>query len=170
MIRCALPVVLCLSAQPVLALSCTLDFTIEVTQGVGFIRPGTELPGTARYETNGQTFRQEGGTMAHYATGEMTIGDGITGAVWTLITTSRGFAADLIGVYANDVEGFSFAGTDFEGPMALTLFGPAGTRPDTAPPMTQAEWDEMNLRRSFTLHADGDMLAGDVVRLAAECR
>ncbi|ABD53675.1 hypothetical protein [Jannaschia sp. CCS1] len=159
---------LCL-APPATAQTCALEFTIEVTQGVGFIRPGTQLPGTAEFETSGQTFRQEGGTMAHYATGQMTLGDDISGPIWTLITTSRGFAADLIGVYANDVEGFSFAGTDFNGPMALTLFGEPGTRPDTAPPMTQPEWDAMDLRRSFTLHADGDMLAGDVVALAAEC-
>ena len=156
-------------AAPATAQTCALDFTVEVTQGVGFIRPGTHLPGSAEYVTSGQTFRQEGGTMAHYATGEMTIGDGITGRIWTLITTSRGSAADLVGVYANDVEGFSFAGADYEGPMALTLFGAPGTRPDTTPPATQPEWDAMNLRRAFTLHADGDMLAGDVVDLSIEC-
>ena len=107
--------------------------------------------------------------MAHYATGQMTIGDGITGRVWTLITTSRGSAADLTGVYAYEVEGLSFAGQDFDGPMALTLFGAPGTRPTTTPPVTQGEWDAMNLRRSFTLHADADMLAGDVVDLTATC-
>lgn len=157
------------ATAPASAQTCRIDFTIEVTQGVGFIRPGTELSGSAEYTTSGQTFRQEGGTMAHYATGQMTIGDGITGLIWTLITTSRGSAADLVGVYANDVEGFSFAGTDFDGPMALTLFGPAGTRPTTAPPINQGEWDDMDLRRSFTLHAEGDMLAGDVIDLTAQC-
>ncbi|GAB5448557.1 hypothetical protein [Gymnodinialimonas sp.] len=156
-------------SAPATAQTCRIDFTVEVTQGVGFIRPGTQLPGTAEFVTSGQTFRQEGGTMAHYATGQMTIGDGITGLIWTLITTSRGSAADLVGVYANDVEGFSFAGEDYEGPMALTLFGEPGTRPTTAPPMTQVEWDEMNLRRAFSLHADGDMLSGEVVDLTVEC-
>lgn len=156
-------------ASPVAAQTCSLEFTVEVTQGVGFIRPGTQLPGSAEYVTSGETFRQEGGTTAHYATGEMTIGDGITGSIWTLISTSRGSAADLIGVYAHDVEGFSFAGQDFEGPMSLTLFGAPGTRPDTSPPRTQSEWDEMDLRRAFSLHADGDMLAGDVVSLLVTC-
>lgn len=158
----------CLAA-PATAQTCTLDFTIEVTQGVGFIAPGTELVGQAQFVTNGETFRQEGGTMAHYATGNMTLGDGISGRIWTLISTSRGSAADLIGIYAYDVEGLTFAGQSFDGPMALTLFGPAGTRPTTAPPLTQGEWDEMSLRRSFTLHADADMLAGDVVDLTATC-
>ncbi|MBY4894822.1 hypothetical protein KUL25_18855 [Rhodobacteraceae bacterium N5(2021)] len=161
-------IALCL-ATPASAQTCTLEFTIEVTQGVGLIRPGTELPGSAEFVTSGQTFRQEGGTMAHYATGQMTIGDGITGEIWTLITTSRGSAADLVGVYAHDVEGFSFAGQDFDGPMALTLFGPPGTRPTATPPVMQVEWDEMNLRRAFMLHADGDMLAGDVIDLTVEC-
>ncbi|MEJ6390753.1 hypothetical protein [Gymnodinialimonas ulvae] len=156
-------------AAPATAQTCTLDFTIEVTQGVGFIAPGTQLPGSAEFTTDGRTFRQEGGTMAHYATGRMSIGDGISGRVWTLIATSRGSAADLIGIYAYDVEGLSFAGQTFDGPMALTLFGEAGTRPTTAPPLTQAEWDDMSLRRSFTLHADADMLAGDVVDLTATC-
>lgn len=169
MLARTLSVLICLCAAPATAQTCALDFTIEVTQGVGFIRPGTQLTGTAAFETSGETFRQEGGTMAHYATGQMTLGDDITGPIWTLITTSRGFAPDLIGIYANDVEGFSFAGTTFDGPMALTLFGAPGTRPDTTPPITQPEWDAMDLRRSFTLHAEGDMLAGDVVALAAEC-
>ncbi|WP_224813635.1 hypothetical protein [Hasllibacter sp. MH4015] len=155
------------SAAP--AQTCTLAFTIEVTQGVGFIRPGTQIPGSAEFVTSGQTFRQEGGTVAHYATGSMTLGDDISGRIWTLITTSRGSAADLTGVYAYDVEGLTFAGQVFDGPMALTLFGEPGTRPTTAPPITQAEWDDMSLRRSFTLHADADMLAGDVVDLTADC-
>lgn len=159
---------LCL-ATPASAQTCTLAFTVEVTQGVGVIRPGTQLHGSAEFTTNGQTFRQEGGTTAHYATGRMTIGDGISGPIWTLITTSNGSAADLIGVYANDIEGFSFAGQDFDGPMALTLFGVSGARTEDLPPITQAEWDMMDLRRSFTLHADGDMLSGDVVALLAEC-
>lgn len=159
---------LCL-ATPATAQTCSLVFTVEVTQGVGFIRPGTRLPGSAEFAITGQTFRQEGGSTAHFATGQMTIGDGISGPIWTLITTSRGEAADLIGVYAHHIEGFSFAGQDYEGPMALTLFGPPGTRPTATPPTTQIEWDEMDLRRAFMLHADGDMLAGDVVDLAVQC-
>jgi len=164
------PIVLYLCvAAPVAAQTCSLDFTIEVTQGVGLIRPGTELLGTAEFVTSGQTFRQEGGSTAHIADGLMTIGDGISGPIWTLITTSRGHAADLIGVYAHHIEGFSFAGQDFEGPMTLTLFGAPGTRPTPAPPTTQEEWDNMDVRRTFSLHADGDMLAGDVVHLNADC-
>lgn len=159
---------LCL-ASPASALTCSLDFAVEVTQGVGFIRPGTHLPGSAEFVFSGDTFRQEGGSTAHLADGSMTIGDGISGPIWTLITTSRGNAADLIGVYAHHVEGFSFAGLQYEGPMALTLFGPPGTRPSAAPPTTQAEWDEMDVRRAFSLHADGDMLAGDVVHLTVAC-
>lgn len=159
---------LCL-AGPATAVTCTLDFTIEVTQGVGFIPPGTQLPGFAQFATDGRSFRQEGGSTAHYASGHMTIGDGITGPIWTLITTSNGSAADLIGVYANHIEGLSFAGVAYEGPMALTLFGMPGARADTLPPTTQAEWDMMDLRRTLTLHADGDMLAGDVVDLAVNC-
>lgn len=151
------------------AQTCVLSFTIEVTQGVGLIRPGTHLPGNAEYTTTGRSFRQEGGSTAHLAAGSMTIGDDITGPIWTLIATSRAHAADLIGVYAHDIEGLSFAGLDYEGPMALTLFGEPGSRPTPEPPVTQMEWDDMNLRRSFTLHAEGDMLAGDVLELTVQC-
>ncbi len=152
------------------AQTCTLTFTIEVTQGVGTIRPGTELTGMASYTTQGQSFRQEGGSTAHLASGEMQLGDSIRGPIWTLITTSRGNAADLVGVYAHHVQGLSFAGVDFVGPMALTLFGEAGSRPNNDPPTTQDEWDSMDLRRAFSLHAQGaDMLAGDVTALTVEC-
>ncbi|MBF9043477.1 hypothetical protein HKCCE4037_09070 [Rhodobacterales bacterium HKCCE4037] len=161
---------LLLAAPAAAAQTCTLDFTVEVTQGVGLIYPGTRLPGHATFTTDGRTIRQEGGSTGHMAMGAMQIGDGISGNVWTLITTSRGNAADLIGVYARDVEGLTFAGVRYEGPMALTLFGDAGTRAETGPPTTQAEWDEMDLRRAFSLHAHGsDMLAGDVVNLTATC-
>jgi hypothetical protein len=47
--------------------------------------------------------------------------------------------------------GFSVAGIDFSGPMALTLFGPSGSRPDPNPPTAQEDWDRMDLRRAFTL-------------------
>ncbi len=159
-----------LIAAPATAQTCMLSFTIEVTQGVGTIRPGTHLPGSARFTTNGQSFRQEGGATGHLASGSMTIGDDISGPIWTLITTSRDHAVDLVGVYANHVEGLSFAGQDFTGPMVLTLYGPPGTRHVTTPPTTQTEWDAMDLRRAFSLHARGaDMLAGDVLDLAVEC-
>lgn len=152
------------------AQTCTLDFTVEVTQGVGTILPGTRLPGHAQFTPSGRTIHQEGGSTGHLAVGRMSIGDGISGPIWTLITTSRGAVADLIGVYARDVQGLSYGGLDYEGPMALTLFGPPGAREVTAPPTTQADWDEMNLRRAFTLHAHGaDMLAGNVLDLTATC-
>lgn len=151
------------------AQTCTLDFTVVITQGVGDIRPGAELAGQAMFTTEG-SFRQEGGSTAHLATGQMALGDSISGPVWTLITTSRDFTADLVGIYAHDVTGFSFAGVVFEGPMALTLYGPPGTRPEPTPPISQAEWDALSLRRVLTLHAHGrDMLAGDVTSLTAAC-
>ncbi|MBL4626499.1 MAG: hypothetical protein JKY00_00390 [Roseicyclus sp.] len=170
-----------LFAAPATALTCTLNFTIEITQGVGTIRPGTHLPGFAEFTTDGRSFRQEGGSTSHLATGTMTIGDGtgggigtgggeIGGPIWTLITTSRSNAADLVGVYAHHIEGLSYGGLDYEGPMALTLYGAPGSRPEAVPPTTQAEWDGLDLRRAFMLHAPGaDMLAGDVLGLTVEC-
>lgn len=162
------PIALCLAA-PAAATTCTLDFTIEVTQGVGFIAPGTQLPGTAEFTTSGRSFRQEGGTTSHLAFGTMTLNETIEGEIWTLITTARGHAADLVGVYANDVEGLSFAGDDYTGPMTLTLFGAPGSRATPTPPTTQAEWDAMDVRRAFTLHAARDMLSGDVLDLTVAC-
>ncbi len=151
------------------AQTCMLDFTVEITRGVGDIRPGTLLDGQAHFTTQG-SFRQEGGSTAHLANGEMALDGTITGPVWTLITTSRDHSADLVGIYAHHVTGFAFAGISFEGPMALTLYGPPGTRPAAVPPVTQEEWDSLTLRRSFQLHAEsGDMLAGDVTGLSAEC-
>jgi len=157
-------------AAPAAAQTCTLAFSIRVTQGVGPFEPGDSLSGTASFTALGQSFRQEGGSTAHLASGEMTLGDSISGPIWTLITTSHGPAADLIGVYAHHVEGLSVAGVSFGGPMALTLFGPSGSRPDAMPPTTQDEWDRMDLRRAFSLHAHGaDMLAGDVTDLVVHC-
>jgi len=153
-----------------LAERCHLDFTVEITQGVGPFRPGDRVAGQADYDTTGQTIRQEGGSVAHLARGEMRLGPDIRGEIWTLIVTSRGAAADLIGVYARNVTGLNFAGVAFEGPMALTLFGTPGTRSDAGPPRGQEDWDEMHLRRAFSLHAHAvDMLAGDVVALSARC-
>jgi hypothetical protein len=167
LILATLPFVL---PTPAPAQTCTLDFTVRVTQGVGPIQPGDALTGHAAYTALGQSFRQEGGSTAHLAQGEMTLGDSIRGPIWTLIITSRGPSADLVGVYAHHVEGLDVAGVAFEGPMALTLFGPPGSRPDPAPPTAQADWDRLDLRRAFSLHAHGaDMLAGDVTDLSVAC-
>ena len=75
------------------------------------------------------SFRQEGGATAHLATGTMTLDGQITGRLWTVITTSRTEAADLIGLYALDVEGLHFVGQNFTGPMAITLYGPGQLAP-----------------------------------------
>ncbi|MBY6202109.1 hypothetical protein KUV65_12095 [Maritalea mobilis] len=159
-----------LHTAPVAAQSCTIDFIVVVTQGVGSIRPGEELTGHASYTVEGPSFRQEGGSTAHLATGQMSIGDSISGPIWTLMITSEGPTADLIGIYANHVEGLTVAGIEFEGPMTINLFGRPGTRPDPAPPTRQEEFDRMDLRRSFSLQAHGrDMLAGNVTRLTAVC-
>ena len=155
----------------VAAQSCTLEFTIAVTQGVGTIRPGDELNGRANFAIEGRSFRQEGGSTAHLASGEMSLGDGISGPIWTLIITSQGPSSDLIGVYAHNVQGLSVAGIAFEGPMALTLFGPSGSRPDPAPPTRQEDWDRMDLRRAFSLQAPTgrDILTGDVTDVLVNC-
>jgi hypothetical protein len=166
-----LTILAALGPAQVAAQTCTLDFTIRVTQGVGDIHPGDEIEGHAEYTALGQSFRQEGGTTAWLASGEMSLGAGISGPIWTLITTSGGPTADLMGVYARHVEGLTVAGIPFEGPMALTLFGRAGTRDDPAPPTEQAEWDALDLRRAFSLQAHGyDMLSGDVAALTVSCR
>lgn len=155
----------------VVAQSCDLTFTVILTQGAGPLRPGTELQGQASFTAIGESFRQEGGSTAHLASGEMQIGDGISGQVWTLIITSEGPAADLVGVYANHVEGLTVAGIDFSGPMALTLFGPSGSRPDPNPPTEQEDWDRLDLRRAFSLQAPTgrDILTGDVTEVLVEC-
>ncbi|MEM6390169.1 MAG: hypothetical protein AAF825_10060 [Pseudomonadota bacterium] len=162
---------LILSAGAAYAQSCELAFTIEVTQGVGMIRPGTELDGSVSFVTSGDRFRQEDGVVAHLLEGEMRLEPDIRGGVWTMITTMRDFGTDLVSVYAKDVTGFSFAGVRFDGPMVLTLYGAPGTRADQNPPQSQADWDELDLRRSFQLHAFGgnDMLGGDITALEAEC-
>ncbi|MDG4649505.1 hypothetical protein P6F26_13765 [Roseibacterium sp. SDUM158017] len=152
------------------AQTCTLDFTVVVTQGVGDIRPGDEIHGQAEYTLTDRSIRQESGTTAWLASGEMRLGTDIAGPIWTLMTTAGGPTADLIGVYANHVEGLTVAGVAFEGPMALTLFGRAGTLRDPAPPTDQAAWDSLDLRRAFSLQAHGqDMLSGDVAEVMARC-
>lgn len=159
----------CLPA-PAMALACSLGFSVSVTHGIGPYPPGTVLDGTAEFETH-RSFRQEGGATAHLATGTMTLEGQITGRLWTLITTSRTVAADLVGLYALDVEGLSFIGQDFRGPMAITLYGDPGSWPHARPPISQAEWDSLDLRRVFQLHApdSSDMLGGDITALVAEC-
>jgi hypothetical protein len=153
------------------AQTCDLAFTVILTQGAGTLRPGTELQGQATFTAIGESFRQEGGSTAHLASGEMQIGDGISGHIWTLIITSQGPSSDLVGVYANHVEGLSVAGIDFSGPMALTLFGPSGSRPDPNPPTAQEDWDRMDLRRAFSLQAPTgrDILTGDVTEVLVAC-
>jgi hypothetical protein len=161
-----------LTAAPLAAQSCEISFSVELTQGAGPFQPGDTLDATARFTAMGRSFRQEGGSTAHLATGEMVLGDGISGPIWTLIITSQGPSADLVGVYAHNVEGFSVAGQRFTGPMALTLFGRPGTRPDPGLPTEQEEWDRLDLRRAFALQAPQgrDMLAGDVTDLRVDCR
>lgn len=153
-----------------LALTCAITFDVRVTHGIGRYPPGTALHGTAAFETRG-SFRQEGGATAHLATGTMTLDGQITGRLWTVITTSRTEAADLIGLYALDVEGLHFVGQNFTGPMAITLYGEPGSWPHDRPPITQAEWDSLQLRRVFQLHApaSADMLGGDITALDAAC-
>ncbi len=165
-----LAVLLMLLPGQVMALTCTITFSVEITHGIGPYPPGVELNGTAEFETL-RSFRQEGGATAHLATGTMGLDGHITGRLWTLITTSRTVAADLVGLYALDVEGLTFVGQDFRGPMAITLYGDPGSWPHERPPVTQEEWDSLTLRRSFQLHApdSSDMLGGDITRLDATC-
>jgi hypothetical protein len=87
-----------------------------LTQGAGPLRPGDELQGQATFTAIGESFRQEGGSTAHLASGEMQIGDGISGHIWTLIITSEGPSSDLVGVYANHVEGSASRGSTSPGP------------------------------------------------------
>lgn len=165
-----LPFLMALWPGLALGQSCSVDFTIRVTQGVGAIRPETVMQGHADYTMLGRSIRQEGGSTAWLARGEMRLGDDIQGRIWTLMTTAGGPTADLMGVYAVDVTGLTFAGVPFEGPMALTLFGAPGTRDDPTPPTRQEDWDALDLRRAFSLQADGhDMLAGDVIALTVDC-
>ena len=152
-----------------LAATCALSFRFEVTQGVGMIRPGTEMTGAAQFATDG-SIRQEGGSVGHFATGEMSIEDGVSGRVWTIITAARDHANDFVGVYATDVTGFSFAGIEFTR-LKLLLFGLPGTIGAPELPRTQEAWDALTTRRTVILesHDGSDMLSGDVTELTAEC-
>ncbi|WP_071673098.1 hypothetical protein [Nioella nitratireducens] len=168
MLRAA--ILLILLPAKAIALTCSLTFSVHVTHGIGTYPPGTDLQGAAQFETL-RSFRQEGGATAHLATGTMSLDGHITGRLWTLITTSRTVAADLVGLYALDVEGLSFVGQEFRGPMAITLYGDPGSWPYARPPISQEEWDSLTLRRVFQLHApdSNDMLGGDVTALTASC-
>ena len=154
-------------AQPV---ACDLTFDLVVTQGIGPYPPDTALTVTAQFETV-RSFRQEGGATGHLATGTMVLDGDIAGRLWSVITTSRDQAANLIGLYAVDVEGLTFVGQEYRGPMTVTLYGEAGMWPYERPPITQEEWDSFNLRRSFLLHSieSRDWLAGDITSLTAAC-
>ncbi|NKX43314.1 hypothetical protein [Roseicyclus persicicus] len=153
------------------AQTCRFDYAIAVTQGVGEIRPGARMSGDGAFTLLGDRLQGEGDSTVHLARGEMRLGDGIRGEIWAIVTTAPGPAADLLGVYARDVEGMSFAGLDYAGPMLITLYGRIGTLAGDLPPLTQDGWDAMDLSRRFALHAQGyDRLAGDVTALAINCR
>lgn len=163
---------LALSFSPMVAIaqSCTLSFRVLVTQGIRPMPPGSLLEGSARLALSGASIRQEGGSITHLATGEMHLGPDITGRIWALGVTAHSPVADLIAVFARDVSGLSFGGLAYGGPMMITLYGPPGSRPDTTPPTTQADWDAMTLQRRFALHAPGyDRIAGDITALAITC-
>lgn len=171
MLRLGLICALCLSIPSVAvsASTCELSFRFEVTQGVGMIRPGTEIDGWAAFSTL-DSMQQEGGSVGHIATGMMGVDGDISGRVWTLITASRDHAPDFVGVYATDVTGFSFAGVEFTR-LKLLLFGAPGAIGAAEPPRSQAAWDALTTRRTVILesHDGSDMLSGDVTELEASC-
>lgn len=169
MMRVLSIVFLMLMPMGAFAATCEIAFRFEVTQGVGLIRPGTEISGNADFSTGG-SLRQEGGAVGHFASGEMTLQDGITGRVWTMITASRDHAPDFVGVYATDVTGFSFAGVEFTR-LKLLLFGQPGAIGTPEPPSTQTGWDALTTRRTVILESDdgSDMLSGDITQLTANC-
>ena len=170
MFRCLiLGAALCLPGAAI-AQSCTLAFTLSVTQGVGTTRPGTLLSGTADFALTGRTFPGEGGAAVHLADGEMRLGPDIRGEVWALVTTSGNPVADLLAVHARDVTGMDFAGIAYRGPMTISLYGQPGSLPEARVPTDQPAWDAMDLRRSFALHAQGyDRLGGDIDSLTLAC-
>jgi hypothetical protein len=171
MYRMSLCLIACLlMASPGLAQRCELTFTITVTQGVGTLRPGDSLTGTADLTATGESFRGENGTQVHVATGEMRLGEDIRGEIWALVTTAGNPVADLLAVHARDVTGMDFAGIAYRGPMTINLYGRPGSLPAAIVPIDQPAWDAMDLRRSFALHAQGyDRLAGDIAALTVAC-
>ncbi len=152
------------------AQECRVEFSLTVTQGVGFTRPGDTLTGHAAFRATGESFRGEGGATVHLATGEMRLGDDVRGEVWALVTTAGNPVADLVAVHARDVTGMDFAGIAYRGPMTISLYGRPGSLPAPVLPTDQAAWDAMDLRRSFALHAQGyDRLGGDITALTLDC-
>jgi hypothetical protein len=170
--RLALAALLAVIALPprAMAQACAVEFEITITQGVGPMTPGTRMTGAADFTLQNRAMPAEAGNTVHLAQGEMRLGPSITGQIWALVTTSNGAVADLIGLYARDVQGMSFAGLTYAGPMMITLYGPPGTRPTDAPPLAQRDWDAMTTPRRFALHSQGyDRLAGDVTALRITC-
>ena len=164
--------ILALALAPALAeaAACRVDFAFAVTQGVGDMRPGDRLEGSASFATTGRSIRGENGAVVHLATGEMTLGPAIRGEIWALVTTSGNPVADLVAVHARNVTGMDFAGIAYRGPMTISLYGRPGSLPAPALPTAQAGWDAMDLRRSFALHAQGyDRLGGDIDQLTVAC-
>ncbi|MHA7885759.1 hypothetical protein [Roseicyclus sp.] len=158
------------AASPLGAQECRVEFTVEVTQGAGQIRPGQTLTGEAAFRTTGETLPGEAGITVHLASGEMTLVPGIRGELWAVVTTSGNPVADLIALHAREVEGFTVAGLPYAGPMTITLYGDPGTLPSPAIPSAQPGWDAMTLARRFALHAQGyDRIAGDVTALTLAC-
>lgn len=150
--------------------TCALSFTVTVSQGVGLIRPDTTLRGSATFTADGRTVPSDAQTTGHLTEGEMMIEGGIRSRIWSVSVTHRGDSTELVGIFGMDATGLSFAGIDFTGPMVLTFFGPPGSRDNDAIPLTQADWDRMDLRRNFALMSGtGDMLSGQVTDLVADC-
>lgn len=168
----SLCLVAALIAQPLIARaqSCSLSYQLTLTQGIAPLPVGTTLAGSASFRLSGQRIGQEGGATTHMTEGEMRLEPGISGDLWALGTTSNGAVSDMIALFARDVQGLTDAGRRYGGPMMITLYGPPGSRPDTGPPTTQADWEAMTGPRRFALHAYGHgRLAGDVTALAIHC-
>lgn len=168
----AVALALALIAQPLIARAqdCSLTYALTLTEGIAPLPVGTTLAGSARFRLSGARIAQEGGATTHLTRGEMRLEPGISGDLWALGTTSNGALADMIALFARDVQGLTHAGQHYGGPMMITLYGPPGSRPDTGPPTAQADWDAMTGPRRFALHAYGHgRVAGDVRELAIRC-
>jgi hypothetical protein len=153
------------------AQTCDLAFTVILTQGAGPLRPGDELEGEATFTAIGESFRQEGGSTAHLASGEMRIGDTDLGAYLDAHHHVRGAVLRPHRRLCPPCRGLSVAGIDFSGPMALTLFGPSGSRPDPNPPTrrrTGTAWTCAAPSR-FQAPEGRDILTGDVTEVLVNC-
>ncbi len=158
-------------APSAMAQTCGISFEVVVTHGIGPYPPGTIIPGDAQFEIR-HSMRQDPGSTAHLSEGHMTIDGDISGRLWTVVSTSQSQNADLVGLYAMDVEGLSYVGTEFRGPMSITLFGEPSSWDYDRPPLTQEEWDVFSTRRSFHLSAApwNDSLSGEVTAFDVECQ